>query len=256
MPPPSRRIFRTLVEVSNDTSLGGNGVAFPSTRWTAILSAKDSREPSYRENLDYLIRLYWKPVYRFARVSWAKSNEDAKDITQEFFASLIARDSLKDVSPDKGRFRSFLKAALKNFLQQEKRDAGRLKRGGGARSIALDWNEVDVRDVQADTPEEAFDREWANSVLDTALARLKEKLTAEGKGVYYDVFYQFYFAAGEQLSYDQLAAQHKVSKFDVGNYMKAARARFREVALDLIGEYVSGDDEREREFQDLFGSAL
>jgi RNA polymerase sigma-70 factor (ECF subfamily) len=242
--------------VTNDTSLGGDAVAFPSTRWTAILSAKDCREPAYRDNLNYLIKLYWKPVYRFIRVGWSKSNEDAKDTTQDFFASLIARDSLKDVSPEKGRFRSFLKAALKNFLMQQKRDAGRQKRGGGAQIMALDWNEVDVGDPGGQTPEEAFDREWANSVLETSMARLKDALAKDGKSVYFELFQKFYFGAGEQLSYDQMAAEHKISKFDVGNYLKAARAKFREVALALIAEYVSGDEEGEREFQDLFGGGL
>jgi RNA polymerase sigma-70 factor (ECF subfamily) len=242
--------------VSNDTSLGGSAAAFPSTRWTAILSARDSREPGYRENLDYLIKLYWKPVYRFIRVGWAKSNDDAKDLTQDFFFSLISRESLKDVSPDKGRFRSFLKAALKNFLMQAKRDSQRQKRGGGAPQMALDWSEVDVGDPKGETPDEAFDREWANSVLDTALARLRERLTGEGKTVYAELFQRFYFGTGEQLSYDQLAAEFKLSKFDVGNYLKAARQKFREVALELIGEYVTGEDECEREFQELFGSAL
>jgi len=108
--------------------MGGPAAAFPSTRWTAILSARDSEDPAYRQNLEYLINHYWKPVYRYARVGWSKSNEDAKDLTQEFFLSLLARESLKDVGPEKGRFRSFLKAALKNFLMQDKRDAGRQKR--------------------------------------------------------------------------------------------------------------------------------
>lgn len=240
----------------HDTSLGGQGAAFPSTRWTAILHAQDRHEPGYRENLDYLIRLYWKPVYRFVRVDWAKSNEDAKDLTQDFFAGLIARESLKDVSPDKGRFRAFLKAALKNFLMQHKRDAGRQKRGGSAQIMALDWSEVELGDSRSETPDEAFDREWAHSVLDSSLARLKERLSAEGKTVYFELFQKFYFGAGEQLSYERLAAEYTLSKFDVGNYLKAARQKFREVALELIGEYVSGEDEREREFQELFGSAL
>jgi RNA polymerase sigma-70 factor (ECF subfamily) len=122
--------------------------------------------------------------------------------------------------------------------------------------MQLDWSAVEVGDSRSETPDEAFDREWANSVLDSAMARLKERLSGEGKAVYFDLFQKFYFGSGEQLSYDQLAAEHKISKFDVGNYLKAARQKFREVALELIGEYVSGDDEREREFQELFGSAL
>lgn len=242
--------------MNRDTSLGGEGAVFPSTRWTAILSARSSQDPAHRENLDYLIRLYWKPVYRYIRVGWSKSNEDAKDLTQDFFAGLISRDSLKDVSPDKGRFRSFLKAALKNFLMQHKRDAGRQKRGGGAEIRGIDWTQIDLIDTSGESPEEAFDREWINAVLETALSRLRERLTAEGKALYADLFQKFYFGGGEQLSYDQLAAEHGISKFDVGNYLKAARAKFREIALELIGEYVSDDGEREKEFTDLFGGAL
>jgi RNA polymerase sigma-70 factor (ECF subfamily) len=245
------------MRTGQDTSFGGAGSAFPNTRWTAILSAGDSRDPAYRDNLEYLIKLYWKPVYRYVRVGWSKSNEDAKDLTQDFFMSLLARDSLKEVGPDKGRFRSFLKAALKNFLLQNKRDSARQKRGGGAKMIALDWAELDPGDPQAETPDEAFDREWANSVLESALARLGERLKNDGKTVYFELFRKFYFGDGEQLSYEQLAAEFGLSKFDVGNYLKAARARFREVALDLIGEYVADDDrERDEEFGDLFGGML
>lgn len=242
--------------MNRDTSLGGDGAAFPSTRWTLILSARSSSDPGYRQNLDHLIRLYWKPVYRYIRVGWSKSNEDAKDLTQDFFASLLARDSLSDLSPDKGRFRSFLKAALKNFLLQQKRDAARQKRGGGAEIRGIDWSQADLIDPSAQTPEEAFDREWAQAVLDAALSRLREVLTAQGKQLYADLFQKFYFSSGEPLSYDQLAAEYGISRFDVGNHLKAARAMFREIALQLIGETVIDDGEREREFTDLFGGGL
>jgi RNA polymerase sigma-70 factor (ECF subfamily) len=236
--------------------MGGEAAAFPQTRWTAILSAKDSADPASHENLDYLIRLYWKPVYRFVRLGWSKTNEEAKDLTQDFFASLIARESLKEVSPDKGRFRSFLKAALKNFLMQEKRDAGRRKRGGDAKRIDLDWAEYDPADDRASTPEEAFDKEWASTLLDLSLKGLKEKLAAEGKETHFRLFEKFYFGTGEQLSYEQLAEEFGLKRFDVGNYLKTARVKFRAVAMELIGEYVTGESEREREFAELFGGGL
>lgn len=213
-----------------------------------MLAAKE--EATARENLDYLVRVYWKPVYRYIRVGWSKSNEDAKDLAQDFFASLLARDSLKAVGPEKGRFRSFLKAALKNFLMQSKRDAGRQKRS--AKSV-VDI-EVELPDLKADTPEEAFDREWAATVLDSALEKLEKALQAEGKSVYYVMFREFYFGSGEQLSYDQLAEKHGLKRFDVGNHLKTARARFREIAISLIGETVTGDPEAE--FRELFGGGL
>ncbi|HLG42608.1 MAG TPA: sigma-70 family RNA polymerase sigma factor [Planctomycetota bacterium] len=234
--------------MNQDTRLGGDAAAFPLTRWTAVLAAKEGA--TARENLDYLIRVYWKPVYRYIRVGWSKSNEDAKDLAQDFFASLLARESLKSVGPEKGRFRSFLKAALKNFLMQEKRDAGRQKRSAKA---VVDI-EVDLPDLKADTPDEAFDREWAATVLDSALEKLEKALNDEGKSVYFTMFREFYFGSAGQLSYDQLADKHGLKRFDVGNHLKTARAKFREIAIAMIGETVTGD--AEAEFRELFGGGL
>lgn len=244
--------------VDPDTRIGGDGAggAFPQTRWTAILGARSG--DAVRENLDGLIRIYWKPVYRYIRFEWSKSNEEAKDLAQAFFASLLERDSLRDVAPEKGRFRSFLKAALRNFLLQAKRDAGRLKRKGSAAGSAVLAVPEKLPDLKAATPEEAFDREWAHAVLDAALERLRGEFAARGKAADFELFREFYFGEGERLSYEQLGEKHCMSKFDVGNRLKAARARFREIALSLIRDTVldgPGDDS-EAEFRELFGGGL
>jgi RNA polymerase sigma factor (sigma-70 family) len=233
--------------VDPETRIGGDAAAFPATRWTAVLGARSGE--AVRENLDSLIRVYWKPVYRFIRFEWSKSNEEAKDLAQAFFASLLERESLREVAPEKGRFRSFLKAALRNFLLQAKRDAGRLKRKGALPAVCPE----DLPDLKAATPEEAFDREWAHAVLDAALERLREDLR---DGEAFELFREFYFGDGERLSYEQLAEKHGMKKFDVGNRLKAARARFREIALALIRDTVLEGGDPEAEFRELFGGGL
>src|SRR5687768_13477436 len=112
------------------TDIGLGGTAFPSTRWSQLIGSKSS-SPDYRKGLERILLEYWKPVYVFVRRAWGKSNEDAKDLTQSFFAEIIEKDLLAKYAPHRGRFRTFLKAALKNFLADEHRTAGRQKRGGG-----------------------------------------------------------------------------------------------------------------------------
>src|SRR4026208_42867 len=95
-----------------DTSIGGSRRDFPSTSWNLVRGVGKAQ----REHLERLIYLYWKPAYLYLRASGKKSVEDAKDLTQDFFARLIERKDWEKLSPEKGSFRGFLKRALKNFM--------------------------------------------------------------------------------------------------------------------------------------------
>ena len=99
-----------------DTTLGGTARAFPTTQWSQVLGAQDKTQPGNRDRLDALLRAYWRPVYTYIRLGWRKSNEDSKDLTQAFFARLLQNGLIASARADSGRFRSYLKQALKNFL--------------------------------------------------------------------------------------------------------------------------------------------
>lgn len=232
--------------------MGGQNSAFPTTCWSDILSAQNKESPESRDKLNYLISLYWKPAYVYICLEWKMKKEDAKDLTQEFFLSLLKRESLESVGPEKGRFRHFIKAALKNFMMTYKRDMNRLKRGGGAKLLSLNIDAVDIPARNCAPPDEAFLNEWARTVIDISLQRLKSKLEAEGKGKHFHALSMLYFsAAPQQPSHDEIARTLGIGKFDVGNYVKAARSLFRQMIMEVIREYVQDDSAAEKEFEEI-----
>jgi len=134
--------------------------------------------PAAEEALEDLCRTYWRPIYGFVRREGVKP-EEAKDVTQGFFALILERKDFSSVRQEKGRLRSFLLASLKHFMMNERRDAAALKRGGGRTLLPLDgiesydFSEIDRGDMlSADL---VYDRRWALTVLDRVFARLREE---------------------------------------------------------------------------------
>src|SRR5436853_7711854 len=114
-----------------DTTLGGAGTRLPETVLDLVSRAADQSPQTRRQALEELCARYWKPVYYFIRTRWAKSNEDAKDLTQAFFLFLLEGNALREYAPARASFRTFLKLLLKRFLQDEEKASQRKKRGGG-----------------------------------------------------------------------------------------------------------------------------
>ena len=128
-----------------ETSLGGKGQAFPSTMWGMVSRIRGSNETQQREGLEELSRRYWKPIYRYVRIAWAKSNEDAKDLTQAFLLWLMEGEPLRKYEKDRGKLRTYLKVLLKGFVRDRQKALQRLKRGGNVKIIDLDWAHVHWR---------------------------------------------------------------------------------------------------------------
>src|SRR2546428_4248387 len=155
----------------------GGAVAFATTHWSVVLTAQ-GESPAAQEALEILCRTYWRPIYGFVRREGTEP-EEAKDITQGFFALILERKDFQSVRQEKGRLRSFLLASLKHFMANERRDAATIKRGGGRTLIPLDGiesydsSEFDRGDMlSADV---LYDRRWAFTVLDRVVARLREE---------------------------------------------------------------------------------
>jgi len=150
---------------------------FTTTHWSVVLEAQ-GESLAAQEALDNLCRSYWRPIYGFVRRQGIKP-EEAKDITQGFFALILERKGFRSVRQEKGRLRSFLLASLKNFMANERRDAATIKRGGGRTLIPLDgidsydFSEFDHGDMLS--PDLLYDRRWAFTVLDRVYARLREE---------------------------------------------------------------------------------
>jgi RNA polymerase sigma factor (sigma-70 family) len=149
---------------------------FPTTRWSVVLAAKGSDSAEVREALESLCGAYWYPLYAYTR-SRGHDPETARDLTQAFFAHLLERDFLEPVAPEKGRFRAFLLASLKNFLSHERERAQALKRGGGVSTLPIDGEDAEGRygrePVERLTPEQVFERRWGLTIMERAMERLE-----------------------------------------------------------------------------------
>ena len=159
-----------------------HGAAFTTTHWSVVLAAQGP-SPAAQAALEKLCRTYWRPIYGFVRRRGVKP-EEAKDLTQGFFALLLERRDLETVRKEKGRLRSYLLTSLKHFLTNEHNRARAIKRGEGQRLIPLD----DLREHEhagfesADklAADQIYERRWALSVLDQVLARLGNEYRAAG----------------------------------------------------------------------------
>ena len=242
-----------------DTTLGGADRAFPTTQWSQVLAAQDPAQPGYRDRLNALLRSYWKPAYAYIRVGWKKSNEDAKDLTQAFFARLLQNGRISAVRTDGGRFRSYLRQALRNFLIDAER-AAEVRRPVEP-VVAIE----DVEVPNVGSPDLAFDRQWLSCLLDASLVRLETELKREGKAAYYNVFSTYLLDPGSARevtvatqsgdlalpTYASVAKLRGLTESDVRNYLTFCRARLREILKAGIRETVEDARDVEDELRSL-----
>jgi DNA-directed RNA polymerase specialized sigma24 family protein len=232
---------------------------FPSTSWSVILQVRDPDSPDYARHLGRLVELYWRPVYGVIRHAWAKSHDDAKDLTQDFFATVVfQRDLLKTYAPERGTFRSLLRRALAHFMRDANRDSRRQKRGGGALPVSLERIGEDAIEAipGADrlTPEQIFDLAWNETVMSEAVAILEKKLKSEGKAAAFEVFRRYDMEGDSvELSYEALGASLSMTAPQVKHALIHAREAFRAIVTDIVRGYVDDPADLENELRSLFG---
>lgn len=156
---------------------------FPTTQWTLVLQSQSPEEAAHQA-LDALCRAYWLPVHGWI---WRQvgQKEEAEDLTQAYFHDLLQRDYIRQADADKGKFRTFLLTDVSLFLSKARRDAGRLKRGGGASLVSADELAALEDPDPAISPDQWFDRRWAQTLLRRALARLQEDYLGRSQGDLY-----------------------------------------------------------------------
>jgi RNA polymerase sigma factor (sigma-70 family) len=170
----------------NDGQTTGNArvFGFHTTRWDLVLNSRNIDSPDFGKALAELCSIYWYPLYAFARYK-GLSEHDAQDLTQSFFLYLLEKTSLKEVHPEKGRFRSFLLASFQNHISVYRQRAGAAKRGGGCDMISLDAQSLHERDRREPTDdltgETVFDAHWAKLLLERVTIRLAEEYRESGK---------------------------------------------------------------------------
>ncbi|MBI2900911.1 MAG: sigma-70 family RNA polymerase sigma factor [Planctomycetes bacterium] len=238
-----------------ETGTGGSPRSFPSTRWSLILSARDPGSSACREALNHLCGLYWKPVFCYIRTTRSMAGDDAKDATQDFFADVIEGGLLERFSPERGSFRGYLKGAIRLFLLERHEKSSALKRGGARTSVPLDDRWIETAAVGRDgTPEDAFERQWARSVMDSALSDLRDELRRGGKERHWTIFERYELSApsGASPTYADLAREVGVKTTDVTNYLNHCRARLRALCLGRVRDYIADESDAAAELMRLF----
>jgi RNA polymerase sigma-70 factor (ECF subfamily) len=227
---------------------------FLTTHWSVVLAAKDKSSPESAAALEVLCRAYWFPLYAFVRRQ-GHSPSDAQDLTQEFFARLLAKEYLQAADREKGRFRTFLRVALRRFLANEWDRARRLKRGGGHTPLPLDTTAAEQR-YQAEgdnalAPDRLYEQRWARTLLEQALARLRADYAAAGNTAEFDQLKGALTAERGGIAYRDLAAALDLTEGAARVAVHRLRKRFREEFRAAVAETVSAPEEVEGELRHL-----
>ncbi|HWI57605.1 MAG TPA: sigma-70 family RNA polymerase sigma factor [Bacillota bacterium] len=223
---------------------------FVTTRWSVVLAAKDKASPDSAAALEILCRTYWYPLYAFVRGS-GFSPEDAQDLTQEFFVRLLAKDYLRVVEPEKGRFRTFLRMALKRFLANEWERLRAQKRGSGQAPLAFDTTLAEQRfylePANSLSPDRIYDRRWALTLLEQAVLRLESEYIAADKPTEWQHLKAHLTAERGAIPYTALAADLQTTEGAARVAVHRLRKRFREIFRTTLADTVSAPEEIEGE---------
>ena len=246
-----------MTDTTEEPAAGGN---FPATRWSAIEAARSADPAERRRALDRIVSAYWKPVYKYIRARWRRSGDEAQDLTQEFFASLIDRGTLDAFDPRRARLRTFLRACVDALVANADRDARRLKRGGGAPLLSLEFELADGELAKTGLPaperlEEFFEKEWIRSLFEMAVEQLRAECGARGRELPFRLFERYDLEDEEprRTTYAALAEEFGIAATDVTNHLAFARREFRRITLALLRETTATEDEFRREARSLLG---
>jgi len=196
--------------------------------------------------LERLCETYWYPLYAYVRRR-GYSPHDAQDLTQSFFQCLLARESLANADPVKGRFRSFILGAMNHFLAKEWARVRAQKRGGGRPTLSFDAAVGEERFAleRADeaSPDKIFDKEWATALLDKVLGLLEEDYRHDGKSELFNALRQTLAGSSQRQPYALLAGQLKMKEGAVKTAVHRLRKRYRQILEAEIANTVASPDE-------------
>lgn len=229
------------------------GDIFATTHWSVVLAAGRERTQQADRALATLCQLYWHPLYTYVRKR-GYSPHDAEDLTQEFFARILARNDVATVSRERGKFRSYLLAAINHFLSDEWDKARAQKRGGG-RVIHLDSAVAESLYAQehADgmTPERLFDQRWAITVLEEVYRQLRQEYQRAGKAALFETLRFALMGERSAVPYARLAVQMNLTEAAIKVAVHRLRKRYRQVLSELVAGTVSSPDEVDEEMRYL-----
>ncbi len=247
-----------------DTDIGGSQQKFPATSYSAIIAVRSEDREVRARAFETILRSYWKPVYKYIRVKWRATNENAKDLTQGFFAEAFAKEHFGAYDAQKARFQTFLRTCLDGFIANQQKGELRLKRGGGFEHISLDFVTAEQElgfqnSVEELSPEEFFYREWVRDLFATSVEVLRTRLEGSDRHLNFQLFERYDLGDHEsetKPSYASLAYDFGIDTNTVNNRLAAARREFRNVVLETLRKLTATEEEYEDEVRRLLGVEL
>jgi RNA polymerase sigma factor (sigma-70 family) len=242
---------------NRERSTEGRAQWFATTHWSVVLVAVQGASPNGEAALEKLCRAYWHPLYAYIRRR-GYNFHDAQDLTQEFFARLLQQNGLDAVDRDRGKFRSFLLAALNHFLANEHDRAGAAKRGGGQWFLSLDDQAAETACAyELDTnlsPERVYEKRWAITVLEQAFARLRDESVAARRSQLFDQLKDFLADGTDDGDYQALAAKLGMTANALAVAVYRLRQRYREIVRDEVAHTVGSPDQIDDEVRHLMAA--
>jgi DNA-directed RNA polymerase specialized sigma24 family protein len=225
-------------------------VHFDTTRWSVVVAAGGGDVPAARAAVATLCDTYWYPLYAFVRRRGA-TPDDARDLTQAFLASLLERRDFEQLSPDRGRFRSFLLASLKHFLANDAARRSTQKRGGGVTPLSLEFDGAEGRystePADMSTPETLYERRWALTLIERVLSALRSELAASGRADEFDELKESLLGSGPVGGYagaaSRLGTTEGALKVAAHRLRRKFQAQLRREIAETVADPAEIDDE-------------
>lgn len=241
-----------------DTDIGGPLHKFPVTNHSAIINARSEDQLIRGRAFDTILASYWKPAYKYIRLKWRADNEDAKDLTQGFFAHAFEKNYFATYDARKASFQTYLRTCLDGFVANERKAGNRLKRGGDMEHYHLDFaaaeDELAAHGSSSLSPEDYFHREWVRWMFTLAVDAFRQHCEELDHNLHFQLFERYDLSDDDrEVSYASLAAEFGLDTATVNNYLAAARRDFRRIVLEKLREITATDEEFRTEARSLLG---
>ena len=227
---------------------------FHTTHWSAVLAAGEVGTDQAEAALSRLCQTYWFPVYAFIRKK-GHSPEQAQDFTQEFFAGFLEKNYVAKAARDRGRFRVFLMTSVENFLHNQHDREQAQKRGGGQKLLSLDYQDAEerfrVEPVDETDPVRIFEQQWAATLLETVLNRLRDEFNAEGRAGLFEDLQAHLWGDAASIPYSQLAEKCGLTASNIKTISHRFRQRYKELLREEIAQTVTKPGEVDDEIRHL-----
>ena len=231
---------------------------FATTHWSAVLAAGERELPQAAEALEKLCRAYWYPLYVYVRRQ-GNCPEDAQDLTQIFFSRLLEKNYFAKADRDRGKFRTFLLGSLKNFLVNEWKRAGRLKRGGDLTFLSFDANAAEERyageQIDETNPVNDFERQWAVTLIEQVFTTLRREYASADKAQLFEALKIFVWGDKASVSYAEIGHQLNLTEGTVKVAVHRLRHRFRELLRAEVAHTVARPEDIDGELRHLISVA-